>query len=61
MTDDPHDATWIPQERKVHWCPVCQEEVESCECERKYNGPVYILLASVVIVFLTVLYVIATI
>ena len=60
MADDPHDATWIPQERKIHWCPVCQDEMETCQCDREWNGPVYILIFAVAVVFLTLAYVIAT-
>ena len=32
---DPVDATWIPPEKKIVWCPVHQEPAESCECGRE--------------------------
>ena len=34
MTDDPHDATWIPHPTKKDFCVRCQEEMELCNCYR---------------------------
>ena len=36
MSDDPHDATWIPPEKKIVWCPVHNMDMESCDCGREW-------------------------
>ena len=33
---DPVDATWIPEEKKIVWCPVHCEPMESCACGRDW-------------------------
>ena len=47
MIDDPHDETWVPHNRKVVWCPVCQDDAETCDCYRSdVNGTIIVLLLS---------------
>jgi hypothetical protein len=43
MTDDPHDATWIPPTKKIVWCAVCKEDMESCDCQRGPTGAAIVL------------------
>ena len=46
MSDDPHDATWIPPEKKIVWCPVHQEPMETCDCGRNRPlGALFLILA----------------
>ena len=44
MTDDPHDATWIPYNSKVVRCPVCEDDLETCNCGRFYNGVILFIV-----------------
>jgi len=52
--DDPHDATWIPPTKRIVWCPVHQEDMETCECGRNGGN----VLATLVIIAVTILIVV---
>ena len=53
--NDPHDtvdATWVPHERNVVWCPVHQEEAESCGCGRDTTPGATIVLAMMIAILI---------
>ena len=42
---DPVDATWIPPEKTVVWCPVHNMEMESCACGRERpSGTAFVII-----------------
>ena len=48
---DPVDATWIPPEKKIVWCPVHQQPMESCACGRDWSpGTTFVALLLVVVI-----------
>lgn len=52
MIDDPHDSTWIPPTKKVAWCPVHNEDMETCACGRDPDINVLATLFILVIIFM---------